>query len=84
MTQKELETLYQYIWRNHDRLHGEVRDIQQRVRYTDCDVVDGFELSLAIERYNMFCVVVHDIRQLLNLSKCELEDVPDIKKRSLD
>lgn len=81
MKKKEVELLYAYIFRNHDRLHNEVRSLQQNVRYRECDVVDGIELALAIERYNMFCVVAHDIRELLRLRDCEFEDVPDPKGR---
>lgn len=81
MTKKEVEWLYAYILNNHTRLQSDVRAYQSQVRYRECDVVDGLELSLAIERYNMFCVVTHDIIRILNLQTCDFEDVPDPRKQ---
>lgn len=81
MTRKEVELLYAYILRNHDRLEGETKQLQQNVRYRSIDTVDCLELALAIERYNMFCIVAHDLRHLLRLSDCPYEDdVPDPRK----
>lgn len=81
MTRKEVELLYSYIVRNHDRLEQEVQQLQQNIRYRRVDVVDCLELALAIERYNMFCIIAHDLRHLLRLSDCPYEDdVPDPRK----
>lgn len=62
------------------RLLGEVRDYQSHLRYTEIDIVQCFEMALAIERYNMFCVFAHDIRLLLNLDHAKYDDVPDPRR----
>lgn len=80
MTKRELEVLYGYIFRTYTRLEQEMHQRQAQMRYTEVDTVQCFETACAIERFNMFCMVAHDIRYLLNLDKCEFEDVPDPRK----
>lgn len=73
MTQKEVESLLGYMLRRHDLLEMELQQIQTNIRYRRVDVVDCMELALAIERYNSFNDFAADVKQLLNLQKCEFE-----------
>lgn len=74
MTKREIESLLAYLIRRHDLLESEMIQLQTNVRYRRVDVVDCLELSLAIERYNSFNDFAADVRQILNLQKCDFEE----------
>ncbi|MBP1559726.1 MAG: hypothetical protein J6C96_00560 [Oscillospiraceae bacterium] len=65
---KQKEIFMAYINNNRDRLQEDVRQLQQRVRYRDCDAVDCLELSLALERLNSFEEFARNSMAILRLN----------------
>lgn len=52
VTQKEI--FFQYLLAERDRLEAALCENRQNVRYRNIDIVDCFEMIVAIERYNSF------------------------------
>lgn len=67
MKQSELSLLYSYIYNNRIRLKNDIRQMQTNLRYREIDVVDCFELALAVERYNTFKETTNQIKLLLKI-----------------
>lgn len=65
---KQKEIFMAYINNNRDKLQEDVRKLQQRLRYREADAVDCLELSLAIERLNVFEDFSRSAMAILNLS----------------
>lgn len=57
-----------YLNNNRDRLEKDVRDLQHRLRYRDCDAIDCLELMLAQERLYAFEEFATNARSILKLS----------------
>lgn len=68
---KQKEIFMAYIQNNRTRLQEDVRQLQQRLRYRDCDAVDCLELSLAIERLTCFEDFAKSAIAILKLSVSE-------------
>ena len=65
---KQKEILMAYINNKRDYLQEDIRKLQQRVRYRDCDAVDCLELALAQERLISFEEFAKDTMSILKLS----------------
>lgn len=52
VTQKEI--FFQYLLNERDRLENDVLQLRQTLRYRSIDILDCYELALAIERLNTF------------------------------
>lgn len=74
MRQKEIEVLYAYFINYQTILEGDVNQLRQNVRYRNVDTVDCLELALALERLAAFKEFSKNVRALLNMRNCELED----------
>ena len=57
-----------YINNKRDYLQEDIRKLQQRVRYRDCDAVDCLEFALAQERLISFEEFAKDTMSILKLS----------------
>ncbi len=65
---KQKEIFMEYLNNTHDNLQEEIRVLQQRVRYRECDVMDCVELLLAIERLNVFDEFSRNAKAILQLT----------------
>lgn len=65
---KQKEILMAYINNTRDHLQNDIRQLQQRVRYRDCDAVDCLELALAQERLIAFEEYARHTMAILQLS----------------
>lgn len=65
---KQKEIFLEYLNSTRDKLQEEIRVLQQRVRYRECDVVDCLELQLAIERLNVFDEFARHSKAILRLT----------------
>lgn len=73
MKRWEINTVYNYIYNNRQRLEEELREQQAKLRYRKIDVVDCIETACIIERLNTFRQMSCDILQLLKL--VELDEI---------
>lgn len=64
---KKIDLIYEYLINRREHLHGELRQLQENVRYRDVSSVDCLELIIARERLAMFTEISHDIFHLLNI-----------------
>lgn len=74
MRKSEVEFLQAYFLNYLTVLEGDVVQLRQNVRYRNIDPVDCLELSLALERLQAFKEFTKNVRAILKLSTCELED----------
>ena len=65
---KQKEIFMAYLNNNRDRLEKDVRDLQHRLQYRDCDAIDCVELMLAQERLYAFEEFAKNARSILKLS----------------
>lgn len=65
---KQKEIFMAYINNTRDRLQEDVRQLQQRLRYRECDAVDCLELALAQERLYSFEEFARSSMAILKLS----------------
>lgn len=67
MREREIILLMQYIMNNKQELEGEVKELQNKLRYRKIDVTDCTDLMLCRQRLDTFNTVTKDIVALLHL-----------------
>ena len=77
MRQSEKDLINAYIYNNYVRLEEKVTNLQKNLRFRRIDLVDCYELSLAIQEFDTFKEVTSHIRILLKLGVNENADTKE-------
>lgn len=67
MRQSEKDLISEYLYNNYCRLEENVKTLQNNLRFRKIDIVDCFELAMAIQEFETFKEIMKHIRILFKL-----------------